>query len=115
LYEEVRRAVEVLEYMSNKVKGMVQLEGVTYRIARVATGSYTVIRVLDDQEVGSFKTAPRLGFEARLVAPELLREVARLAIHSAKTSYVGFPAPLVQPAAAKPALRNSSSTPPPLP
>jgi hypothetical protein len=101
--------------MSTKVKGMVQLEGVTYRIARVAIGSYSVIRVLDDQEVGSFTTAPRLGFEARLVAPALLREVARLAIHTAKTSYVGFPAPPAEPAVANPALLKSSSMPPPLP
>ena len=100
--------------MSRKVKGMVSLEGVTYRIVRVAQGSYAVIRVLDDQEVGSFQTAPALGVEARLVEPALLREVARLAIHTAKTSYVGFPAPLPS-AIASAAMRRPSSTPPPFP
>jgi hypothetical protein len=80
--------------MTRKVKGMVQLDGVTYRIVRVAAGSYSVIRIRDDQDVGSFRTAPALGLEARLVAAEVLREVARLAIHTAKTSYAGFPAPL---------------------
>src|SRR3978361_952984 len=80
--------------MSRKVKGMVSLQGVTYRIVRVATGSYSVVRIRDDQEVGAFKTAPSLGIDARLIEPELLREVARLAIHTAKTSYAGFPAPL---------------------
>ena len=115
--------------MSRKVKGMVSLQGVTYRIVRVATGSYSVVRIRDDQEVGAFKTAPSLGIEARLVAPELLREVARLAIHTAKTSYAGFPAPLAPSVAAgssaaasvplvsqsvNASLHRPSSTPPPL-
>ena len=79
--------------MARKVKGMVQVSGVTYRIVRVATGSYSVVRISDDTEVGTFKLAPALGIEARLIDPAVMREVARLAIHSAKTSYVGFPRP----------------------
>jgi hypothetical protein len=110
-----QRAPEVLEYMSRKVKGMVALEGVTYRIVRVAQGSYSVVRIRDDQEVGSFKTAPALGIEARLVEPALLREVARLAIHTAKTSYVGFPAPVAPAPGASSGLHRRSSTPPPFP
>jgi hypothetical protein len=104
-----------LNKMSRKVKGMVHLEGVTYRIVRVESGSYTVVRIRDDQDVGSFTTAPKLGFEARLVEPELLREVARLAIHTAKTSYVGFPAPLpAETARAGIVQQRPSSMPPPL-
>lgn len=99
--------------MSIKVKGMVSLQGVTYRIVRLARGSYSVVRVLDDQEVGAFKTAPALGIEARLIDPNLLREVARLAIHTAKTSYVGFPAPPPATEVASAAMRQPSSTPPP--
>ena len=79
--------------MARKVKGMVHLAGITYRIVRVALGSYTVIRISDDRDVGGFSLAPALGFEARGVELDLLREVARLAIHTAKTSYVGFPRP----------------------
>jgi len=102
--------------MSRKVKGMVSLEGVTYRIVRLARGSYSVVRICDDREVGSFKTAPALGVEASLVEPALLREIAQLAIHTAKTSYVGFPAPLPPPPpAASASMRQPSSTPPPLP
>ena len=114
--------------MSRKVKGMVSLQGITYRIVRVASGTYSVVRIHDDQEVGAFKIAPLLDIEARLVEPELLREVARLAIHTAKTSYVGFAAPLAPPVSAAPApapapllaqgvnavLQRPSSTPPPL-
>jgi hypothetical protein len=89
--------------MSIKVKGMVHLEGVTYRIVRIASSWYSVVRIQDDQEVGSFKTAPALGVEARLIEPELLREVARSAIHAGKTSSVGFPAPLPPAVSAAPA------------
>ena len=104
--------------MARKVKGMVQLAGVTYRIVRVALGSYTVIRISDDVDVGSFRLAPELGIEARGVEPALLREVARLAIHAAKTSYVNFPRPdLGLSRASQPPvpLRSPSSTPPEVP
>ncbi len=108
--------------MSRKVKGMVQLAGITYRIVRVATGSYSVVRISDDLDVGSFHLAPQLGIEAHWVEPAVLREVARLAIHTAKTSYVGFPRPELPelPAAAMPAAsaiaqRRPSSMPPPTP
>jgi hypothetical protein len=101
--------------MTRKVKGMVQLAGVTYRIVRVAAGSYSVIRIADDQDVGSFKTAPALGIEARLIEPNLLREVARLAIHAAKTSYAGFAAPApARVSAVNVAAHSPSSVPPPL-
>ncbi len=79
--------------MARKVKGMVRLAGVTYRIVRVAVGSYSVVRISDDRDVGGFSLAPALGFETRGLDLGLLREVARLAIHTAKTSYVGFARP----------------------
>jgi hypothetical protein len=103
--------------MASKVKGMVQLAGVTYRIVRVAQGSYSVVRISDDSDVGCFHLAPTLGIEARGVEPALLREVARLAIHTAKTSYVGFRPDLagLEVASANPARRSRSSLPPALP
>jgi hypothetical protein len=79
--------------MARKVKGMVHLAGVTYRIVRVALGSYSVVRISDDRDVGGFSLAPALGFEARGLELDVLREVARLAIHTAKTSYMGFARP----------------------
>jgi hypothetical protein len=77
--------------MASKVKGMVQLEGMTYRIVRLAAGSYSVVRIRDDLDVGGFHTSPGLPLEARLVDPALLRQIARSAIHSAKTSFRGMP------------------------
>ena len=109
---------EVLEQMARKVKGMVQLAGITYRIVRVATGAYSVVRISDDVDVGSFRVAPPLGIEARGVEPELLREVARLAIHTAKTTYAGFARPNLsglEVASANAARRSPSSLPPAIP
>ena len=104
--------------MARKVKGMVQLAGITYRIVRVATGSYSVVRISDDTEVGTFNLAPALAIEARLIDPAVMREVARLAIHTAKTSYVGFARPelaAIEAAQAAQAARRPSSMPPAIP
>lgn len=100
--------------MTKKVKGMVQLGGVTYRIVRVNAGAYSVVRIADDCEVGSFRTAPTLEVEAHGVAPALLREVARLAIHLAKTSYVAFRSPVAGHGAESSPVVHPSTVPPPL-
>jgi hypothetical protein len=39
---------------SVKVKGMVQVMGQTYRVARTGSGEYQVTRILDDRVLGSF-------------------------------------------------------------
>src|SRR4051794_3990993 len=101
--------------MARKVKGMVHLAGVTYRIVRVAAGSYTIVRISDDRDVGGFSLAPALGLESRGLAPDVLREVARLAIHTAKTSYVGFPRPDLAAIDAGMAAANANSTTPAAP
>jgi hypothetical protein len=100
--------------MASKVKGMVQLAGITYRIVRIERGSYSVVRISDDVDVGRFHLAPALGLEPQGIEPALLREVARLAIHTAKTSYAGFARPDL--AGLEAATRRSpSSLPPALP
>jgi len=112
------RAARCSKHMASKVKGMVQLAGVTYRIVRVAHGSYSVVRISDDLDVGRFHLAPALGVEARGVEPALLREVARLAIHTAKTSYAGFARPdlaALEVVSANAARRSPSSMPPAIP
>ena len=104
--------------MASKVKGMVQLAGVTYRIVRVAQGAYSVVRISDDMNVGRFHLAPALGIEPQGVEPALLREVARLAIHTAKTSYAGFVRPDLaglEAASANASRRSPSSLPPAIP
>src|SRR6478752_2419251 len=104
LWHSQRPRHEVVQYMASKVKGMVQLAGITYRIVRVAHGSYSVVRISDDMDVGRFH-----------LAPALLREVARLAIHTAKTSYAGFARPNLaglEAASANASRRSPSSLPP---
>lgn len=71
------------------VKGMVLVAGTTYRITRLSPGLYEVTRILDDANVGSFQLGPPLQVEARGIEANLLREVARAAVQSARTSWVG--------------------------
>jgi hypothetical protein len=75
--------------MQPAVKGMVLVEGATYRIVRMAHAHYDVVRLSDDTTVGSFKSAPRLELSPKLIDHKLLREIARSAIQGAKTSWVG--------------------------
>lgn len=71
------------------VKGMVVVDGVTYRIVRTAPASYQVVRISDDATVGAFRSAPRLEITAATIEHGRLREIARTAIQGAKTSWVG--------------------------
>jgi hypothetical protein len=71
------------------VKGMVLVDGATYRIERTAHTEYAVVRVLDDVTVGMFRSAPRVEVTSAGVDEKLLREIARAAIQGAKTSWVG--------------------------
>ena len=98
-----------------KVKGMVQLAGITYRIVRVQRGAYNVVRIRDDQTVGHFQMAPVFELTPSAIELDLLREIARLAIHTAKTSYIAFPRPEAAAVAAAEARRSPSTMPPPAP
>ncbi len=75
--------------MQSVIKGMVQVAGSTYRIVRVQRGQYSVIRILDDQRVGGFTAGPAAIVAAEGIEPALLREIMRVAIQGAKTSWVG--------------------------
>ena len=71
------------------VKGMVQVEGTTYRIVRLKRGHYKVVRVLDDASVGTFSVGAAFEMAPDGVEGELMREIARVAIQGAKTTWVG--------------------------
>jgi hypothetical protein len=75
--------------MQQVVKGMVQVAGTTYRIVRVKRGFYEVVRILDDTRVGTFKNGPQIEATPEGVDGELFREITRVAIQGAKTSWVG--------------------------
>jgi hypothetical protein len=72
-----------------RVKGMVQVSGSTYRVVRVGFGVYDVVRLLDDAQVGRFRTVPSTSVESTALAAELMTEIVRAAIQGAKTSWVG--------------------------
>jgi hypothetical protein len=59
--------------------GMVQVAGVTYRVARLRR-RYDVVRVLDDRTVGAFQVAPSLELVESVIPGETLREIAREAL-----------------------------------
>ena len=75
--------------MSLVVKGMVQVEGTTYRIVRLKRGHYKVVRVLDDASVGMFSVGSSFEMAPDGIEENLMREIARVAIQGAKTTWVG--------------------------
>ena len=73
--------------MQSAVKGMIQINSVTYRIVRVRTGHYEVVRLLDDVSIGNFSLG---AYEEPLVAgdaPDVVREVARAALRGGRTTW----------------------------
>jgi hypothetical protein len=68
---------------------MVQVFGCTYRVVRVGVGNYEVVRLLDDQVVGRFRTIPHTVVESTVLEPAVMADVVRAAIQGAKTSWVG--------------------------
>ena len=75
--------------MQTVVKGMVQVAGTTYRIVRVSRGQYEVVRILDDTPVGAFSNGPTVEVLPDGIDASLMREIVRVAIQGAKTSWVG--------------------------
>ena len=83
-------------------KGMVSYEGITYRIERIASRTYGVVRVNDDLRVGTFKTGRVIRVFPEGVELALLETVAREAVRTAKTSWVMHPRPTPQPGPLEP-------------
>lgn len=98
------------------VKGMVSVGGRSYRIVRIGSGVYAVFRILDDLQVGTFRSQPTFDIWPEHIDAASLMAVARSAIHSAKTSWVGTvhnsEAPQANPGRAG---RRSSDPPPAAP
>jgi hypothetical protein len=108
-------------------RGMLLVKGVTYRIERTEPHRYAVVRLLDDVEVGTFRTRPSVRVQAVLVDAMLLTEIVRAAMRSARTSGVMHVAPayepdresspsvLPDPGPPPQGVRSPSSAPPPAP
>jgi hypothetical protein len=76
---------------------MLQVRGVTYRVDRTAPHRYSVVRLLDDAEVGTFCTLPALRIHPLRVEDNVMRDVVRAALRSARTSAVMHVAPISHP------------------
>lgn len=68
-------------------KGVVVVGQVSYRVTKLHTGKYEVVRILDDQRVGTFESEPRLVVEPEGIEPELLNEIAIAALKQGKISW----------------------------
>lgn len=111
--------------MSRSVsRGMLQVRGITYRIERTEPHCYSVVRLLDDTEVGTFRTLPTMRIHSAQIELAVLRDIVRAALRSARTSAVMHVAPVFQPddesapsanaaSSSPPAARSPSSVPPP--
>jgi hypothetical protein len=76
---------------------MVLVHGVTYRIERTAPHCYVVVRLLDDVEVGTFRTSPALRLHPQRVEDSIMRDIVKAAMRSARTSAVMNVAPELPP------------------
>jgi len=64
-------------------KGMIQVTGTTYRIARMNDGVYEVTRVLDDARAGAFVLGPPIRLTRGVLDVSELHAVARAALKNA--------------------------------
>jgi hypothetical protein len=81
----------------NASRGMIQVGGVTYRIERLERHCYTVVRLLDDLQLGTFRTMPSLRLHPTQLDFHLFRDIVRVALRSARTSAVMHVAPVCAP------------------
>jgi hypothetical protein len=94
-------------------RGMIQVRGVTYRVERTEPHVYVVVRLLDDVDMGTFRTLPGLRIHPRSCDIDQFKDVVRAVLRSARTSAVMHVAPVFQAedeASAPP--RSPSSMPP---
>ncbi|MEO6603791.1 MAG: hypothetical protein ABIQ16_28165 [Polyangiaceae bacterium] len=75
--------------METVIKGMVQVDGATYRIVRLKHGQYNVVRILDDVSEQAFEGWAALEVQSVGIAGALTRSITRVAVQRAKISCVG--------------------------
>jgi hypothetical protein len=94
---------------------MLVVAGVTYRIERTAPHCYVAVRLLDDCNVGTFRTMPTLRLEPSAVEATVMRDIVRAALRSARTSHVMHVAPVFEPQNDVSNEKLPSTVPPPSP
>lgn len=66
--------------------GMVQVGGTTYRVERLGSRHYQIVRIVDDAPVGTFFSSPRLEVVSTRIQLAAMYEIARAAVREAKVS-----------------------------
>jgi len=66
---------------------MISVSGKTYRIVSLSKGTYDAVRLLDDVRIGSFGLAPSCPVSSAIGGEALLRQIAEIAMRSAKTHW----------------------------
>lgn|SRR5688572_24734939 len=72
--------------MSNSM-GMIQVDGVTYRIAHLGRNAYEVVRLLDDVSLGAFRPESASRTSTLIAGEHSLRNIARIAVRQGKTKW----------------------------
>ena len=70
-----------------RIKGMVEVNGTTFRIERVAACIYDVIRIRDDMNIGAFQTHPVVSVVRTTLDPAIMQSIARAAVQGGKVSW----------------------------
>ena len=66
---------------------MISVFGKTYRIVSLSKGGYDAVRLLDDVRIGTFGLAPSCPVNSAIGGEALLRQIAEIAMRSAKTHW----------------------------
>jgi len=91
---------------------MIQVRGVTYRVERTEPQCYSVVRILDDVHLGTFRTRSGLRLHPLDCDFDLFAEIAKTALRFARTS--GMMRAVAAPSlASAPAVTHLPSTMPP--
>ena len=67
--------------------GMIQLDGITYRIAHLGNNAYEIVRLLDDVRLGAFRRERASLSSAFIDGGHSLRSLARIAVRQGKTKW----------------------------
>ena len=68
-------------------KPIVRMGGVSYRVTRLAFGRYEVVRILDDRQMGTFRSFPEFEVTSSVTHPTFVRQIARAALRGKRASW----------------------------
>lgn len=71
----------------NDSMGMIQVDGITYRIVHVGKDSYEIVRLLDDLSLGAFRRERASLTSNFMAGAHSLRDIARIAVRQGKTKW----------------------------